>query len=537
MSDLFNTETEISNKFIIDIEKIKNDVYSKAKELLTKNKDSFSKDWVISQPEYSWLKNVKTVLFSPTSENIEDQRKQILELVDNLKKTCTYLLTEHLPNVLPENYNEPILGFDTETTGLDARTMYDLDGNLNPQSLLVGISIAPTENEGYYLPVRHTQEDGKLNWNIEIISEFLDLLNSQFCLIIHNAIYDRQIIALNGCTKFREFPYFFDTQILYYLLNTDTKRYGLKPLSESLLERKMIDIWDMFPKEESNDFIRFDFLSASNAYIYACSDATNTLFLFKKLFENTEPTNPLFFQPKPIEIDHKFIDSLISMNRHGFPIDVFYCINALKDLILRVKLLEQEIYKIVGKEFDIGSGKQLSLLIFNEMKIPPIPGSELNKNGYYSVDEAALTTLQNTYPELKFLEYIVTHRYLIGNISKFHGKFIKNSYLDSLHPYTRGMLSFSLTRVPTGRLASSSNGGLESVEIKEGKKAMTYKFVGSSGDIGVNSQAIPSQPYILDDANLLGEVPEEIQQMSNDLDKYIEVDFYRTLGGKKASIE
>jgi len=542
--DLFGTKIDDSQiqpdedniyNYIVNIEDVKLEAFEKAKKLIRASENSFKKENIVQKLEYKWLNNVITNLYTPRSENIEDQRNQITEFIAELKSKCFKLETEHLPNLLPENYSEFILGFDTETTGLDTRTIYDSNGNIDPKTLLVGISIAATENEGWYLPVRHNEEDGNLNWNPIVASEFLTELNKNFCLIIHNAAYDRQVLALNGTKSFRPFPYFFDTQILYYLLNTDGLKFGLKPLSKSVLNREMIDIWDLFEKQESVDFIRFDFLPAENACLYACSDATNTLFLFKKLFENKLPTNPLFYQPKPVEIDHKFVDNLIVLYRQGFPVDTQYAIHALKDLITRVKLLTFEIYKHAGKEFDIASGKQLSTLIFDELQIPPLPSAERNKLGYYPVAEEDLLAVQERNPDVVFLKYCVLYRKLENAISKFYTKFIKNSYVDCLHPYTRVCLSFSQTRAQTGRLASSSNGQLEQIEIKEVKatkkkpKSYKYKYIQSDGTCGYNSQGVPGTHYKLELSKVLNKVPQEIQDMADKIESDIQMEFIKSL--------
>lgn len=542
MEDILNDESLKSNSsdfsldnYLVDIESVKNKAFIKAKELLANSSEKFEKSAIISQQEYSWLSSVKTTLLTPSSTDTSCQFLEIDTFIDSLKNDCSYLKTEHLPNLLPDDYNEPILGFDTETTGLDTRTMYKNNGDLDPQTLLVGVSVASDENTGYYLPVRHTEDDQKFNWTTEVMSYFLSRLNKEFCLIIHNSMYDRQVIALNGAKDFRSFPYFFDTQLLYYLLNTDKKRYGLKYLSETVLNRKMIDIFDLFEKQEDADFIRFDFISASKAYLYACSDATNTLMLFKSLFENQSPTNPLFFQEKPVEIDHKFVDTLIIMYRQGFPVDVQYSIQALKDLLLRVNLLQKEIYSVAGTVFNIGSGKQLSELIFDKLKIPPLPRAEKNKSGYYPVTEEDLLDLQDRHPEVVFLKYCVLYRKLVNSISKSYTKYIKNSYVDALHPFTRGCLSFSQTNVPTGRLASNSNGELEHVLVKPVKPTkknpdtFKYKYVSSSGTLGINSQAINSAHYKLVDAKKLETVPDDILQLSNTLNSEIELEFIKIL--------
>lgn len=521
--------------YIIDLKSIKENAFSEAKKLVLENGGRFNKYNISKDPVYAWLEDVDCILKAPSSGNIEEQKKELDSFIEELKSLAFYLEFEHLPKILPKNYKEPVLGFDTETTGLDTRTMFNENGEIESQSLLVGVSLAVSETLGWYLPIRHVETSHTKNWNKEIITSFLSRLNMEFCLIIHNASYDRQVLALNGVKDFRDYPYFFDTQILYYLLNTDQNRYGLKPLSESVLKRKMIDIWDLFPGNKSVDFLRFDFLKAEDAVVYACSDAVNTFSLFKKMTLNDSPTNPLFFQDKPVEIDHKLIDTLIFLCRCGFPVDVFYCIEALKDTSLRIELVSKEIHKLVGFEFDIGSPKQLSEIIFNTLKIPPLEGMELNKSGYYSVDEDNLDSLQQRNPNVKILSYVVFYRKLVNASSKFFTKFIKNSYVDYLIPYSRIYLSFSQTRTTTGRLASSSNGSLDDVIVKPLKPTknnpdnFSYKFVLSDGTFGGNSQGISATHYRTAEANELIDVPKEVLDCLKDIEGGVEESFIKHL--------
>jgi len=533
-------------KYIVDVEKHKNEAYKTAKELIRTSGMRFDRDSILkrfdahSKEEYKWFTKASLNLFAPQDQDEESQLKEINEFVEKLKTSAKKLKHEFLPNLLPEGYEEPIIGLDTETTGLDTRVIYGLDGKLDIKTELVGTSVAVSDNEGFYLPVKHSEEDGVYNWTKKAIIHFLERVNMEFCTIIHNAAYDRQVLALNGVQQFRPTPYFFDTMILYYLLNTDRKSYGLKTLSHEELGRKMIDIWDLFEdnKEKSTGFIRFDFITATNSYMYAASDATNTYALFKNLLSKYKEhkTNPMFTQPKPIIIDHKFTDTLITLYRQGHPVDVDISIKSLKDLIVRIKLLEDKIYKEAGLKFKIGSSKVLGELIYDKMKIPPLDGAERGKNGCYSTDEATLEGLQERNPQVVFLNYIVQFRKLNNAISKFFGKFIRNSYVDALHGYTRMNIQYSQVRAHTGRLASSSSGQLEMVKVKALKKEMKYEFQASEGTCGFNSQAIPSDPYITKKRKKLTKIPPEVQQRLDQLNKGLDEDFIVSLVTDKSSV-
>src|SRR3977135_375678 len=56
----------------------------------------------------------------------------------------------------------------------------------------------------------------------------------------------------------------------------------------------------------------------------------------------------------------------------------------------RMLELEQEIHKIAGREFNVGSPKQLGEILFDEQKLP---GGKRNKSGTWATDAQVLADL------------------------------------------------------------------------------------------------------------------------------------------------
>ena len=410
----------------------------------------------------------------------------------------------------PKDFNEPAISLDTETTGLDTRCLYDYDGNLIVNTKLVGFSVATSEDTGYYLPILHNGDDGILNWDFNLILFFLEILHEEFFIIYHNAVYDREVLALNGVSSFRKWPYFCDTMTLDFLNNVNKKLHGLKHLSEKILGRKMIEIYQLFnfakkPKKGVN--ISFDRIPAKVAYVYGSSDAVNTYGLFKHYVSKKGVDNVFLSESVPLTIDHKCVDTLRNLSRGGAPIDFDYFLYAIKDCEYRIYLLEQEIYNYVGRKFDINSPDQVSKILFNQYNIPVLQGEELNKKGNYSTREEVLDELFEKYPEYKILEYIVTYRKLIGTTRKFYIKSVINSYVDALLPYTKVQIQYSQTVIPTGRFSSSSNKGKTRIKVKETKAGnLTHNYFQGSWDCQMNSQGIPNPHFILKKAKRIKKI-------------------------------
>jgi DNA polymerase-1 len=125
-----------------------------------------------------------------------------------------------------------------------------------------------------------------------------------------------------------------------------------------------------------------------------------------------------------------------------------------KDLEKDISLSAQKIYDMAGEKFNINSPKQLSELLFEKLKIPPL---KKTKTGY-STDMSVLEQLATGYP---LPAEIISYRQL----SK-----LKSTYVDALPLLVNSKTgrihtSFNQTVTATGRL-SSSNPNLQNIPIR-----------------------------------------------------------------------
>ena len=475
----------------------------------------FDKERLSQLDGLSWLNWVNIHLLAPLSSDVGDQHKQMTEFMGVLRKTAQVMRHEDYPHLLPEGYNERLVAYDTETYGLDTRMRYDYQGRLQTRVPLVGVSIAVDGENGWYLPVRHSGEDGVENWHVEVIIQMLDQLNQEFATIAHNAKYDREVLALNGVTGLRPWPYFFDTQVMDFLRDVNSHSHGLKPLSEGLLGRKMIEIHELFlgvgeavkAKKGRKPNIFFEALPASTAYVYAGSDAINTFALFDYYRENPGRFPWFADQVKPMEIDHRCIDMVRNMSRCGMPVKFTYFYYAALDTVQRISQVREAVFKEVGFEFNIASPKELVRVLFEVLKLEPYPGMKKGKSGAYSTEEKALDTLQTHYPDLRALNLIILYRKMISNTSKIFLPTLANSFVDATMPWTKVLLDFNLTNVPTGRLSSSSGDGKERVSQKFNKTNMSAYYDRGDWKAAFNSQGIPSHYFSGVKAKKLTKIP------------------------------
>jgi DNA polymerase-1 len=133
--------------------------------------------------------------------------------------------------------------------------------------------------------------------------------------------------------------------------------------------------------------------------------------------------------------------------------------------------LEKDIYELAGREFNIGSPKQLAKILFEDLGITPL---KKTKTGY-STDSAVLETLREENPIAgKIVEY--------REYSK-----LKSTYFDVLPtlvcPATGKIhCSFNQTATSTGRL-SSSNPNLQNIPVRTevGRRIRTAFIPGEEG--------------------------------------------------------
>ena len=199
--------------------------------------------------------------------------------------------------------------------------------------------------------------------------------------------------------------------------------------------------------------LNFSDINLEEATKYAAEDADVTLRLYNLLLDrvNNEKLNKIY------DVFEKPMIKLLSkLEINGIKVDDIYLKKLSKKFEERLKKIEKEIYKISGKEFNIGSPKQLGEIIYNDLKIAKL---KKTKKGSLATSAKILEDLALT--GHKFPNLILDWR----QISK-----LKSTYTDALQDHInkktkRVHTSFLLAATNTGRLASSDP-NLQNIPIK-----------------------------------------------------------------------
>ncbi len=252
---------------------------------------------------------------------------------------------------------------------------------------------------------------------------------------------------------------------------------GLDPHDKTFLVEKhlghgLMPLSDLVGRGKSQ--VSFDHVPIERASAYSCEQSDAALRLYKKL-------KPELARERLITVyetlERPLPPVLAAMEREGVKIDPQMLSRLSGDFAQRMLQYEQEAYGLAGREFNIGSPKQLGEILFDEMKLA---GGAKTKTGAWSTDAAILETLaeEHDLPN-KVLEW--------RQLSK-----LRSTYTEALqaavNPETRRVhTTYALAASTTGRLASNDP-NLQNIPIRteEGRR-IREAFIAEEGNVLVSA--------------------------------------------------
>ena len=339
-----------------------------------------------------------------------------------------------------------VIAFDTETTGLNQIT-----------DKIVGISLAYDDKHGAYIPIRHLAKTmdlfggGKLADNqLDIKTVYAKLwsifTNKNITKIAHNIKYDLHILDNEGwdITKITPID---DTMLLSYALHGTLHGHSLDELAEKYLGHTDIKFEDLFDAKTKDADRHFDTLPIEIATKYSGEDSVVCMALYNLMRPQLDENEKLRELYETCDLPLCMV--LCLMEKYGVSVNREK-LNQLSGVFHKqLEKLESEIYEMAGHEFNVASPKQLSTVLFEELKLPN------RKKG--STDANILNDLIDTHP---IIDKVLNWR----SVAKLAG-----TYADAL-PHqiaTDGRIhtTYLQTSTNTGRL-SSRNPNLQNIPIK-----------------------------------------------------------------------
>ncbi len=376
---------------------------------------------------------------------------------------------EQIDNWITEAEELGEVAVDTETNSLDPH-----------QADLVGVSLSSKIGKACYVPIGH-KSDKCIEKDL-VLKKLKPLLEDPSIKKIgQNIKFDFIVFFKHGINM----TSMEDTMLMSYVLDAGKNRHNMDTLSEIHLNHKTISFKDLVGTGKKE--INFSEVDVEKAKDYAAEDADITFRLYKKFQKSLK-------DEKMINIYEIFEKPLLKILAHmeieGVKIDNKFLKSLSTKFEKKIVKIENEVFKISKKEFNIASPKQLGEILYNDLKIADL---KKTKKGSFATSASVLEDL--AFKGHKFPQLVLDWR----QVSK-----LKNTYSDSLpehiNPNTQRVhTSFLLAATTTGRLASSDP-NLQNIPIKsEDGKDIRKAFIAKKDHVLISADYNQIEMRILAD--------------------------------------
>jgi len=364
-----------------------------------------------------------------------------------------------LTSWIEEAQEAGIVAVDTETDSLSAL-----------MASLVGFSLATAAGRACYVPLRHQGVDAQMAPTDAIAAIAPLLADPSVLKVLQNAKFDLHVLARAGAHAVAPID---DTMIISYCQEGGRHGHGMDELSRLHLGHSPITYDEVTGTGRAR--IGFAAVPLESATAYAAEDADVTLRLWQVLRRGLREVRALALYE---QIERRLISVLAAMERAGVKVDAEELARISVELSQRMEAIETEIHRLAGRRFNVGSGKQLGEVLFDEMGLA---GGRRMKTGAWGTDAGVLTALAEQGVELpaRVLEWRQLQK-------------IKSTYADALvneiNPETgRVHTSFVMAGTSTGRLASTDP-NLQNIPIRteEGGR-IRRAFIAEPGHVLVSA--------------------------------------------------
>lgn len=238
-----------------------------------------------------------------------------------------------------------------------------------------------------------------------------------------------------------------DCGLAAYLLNPLKDTYTYEDIARDYLNMTVTSLSEIVGKNSYSELYNIDrhkIIMLTSLYAYTADRASDVLMNRLKETGMTKLYK---------EIEYPLVFSLNRMENEGILVNATELKEYGNKLKKSIDVIEQDIYREIGEEFNINSPKQLGEILFGKMGLP---GGKKTKTGY-STSADVLDKLAPEYPVVrKILEY--------RQLTK-----LKSTYADGLAVYIRddGRIhgKFNQTITATGRI-SSTEPNLQNIPIR-----------------------------------------------------------------------
>ncbi|NYJ01032.1 DNA polymerase-1 [Nocardioides thalensis] len=260
-----------------------------------------------------------------------------------------------------------------------------------------------------------------------------------------------------------------DTALAAYLVRPDQRSYDLADLTVRYLKRELraeaeADQDSLFAATDVADDPAGDGVVAT-----AALHARAVLDLAEALDKAVEEHGG---QQLLADVELPLVHLLAKMEQTGIAVDLDHLQSLESHFGDEVRKAADEAYAVIGKEINLGSPKQLQVVLFDELGMPK---TKRTKTGYTTDADALQGLFVKT--EHPFLLHLLRHRDVIRLRQTIEG------LLKTVAPDGRIHTTFNQTIAATGRL-SSTEPNLQNIPIRteEGRRIREGFVVGEGGE-------------------------------------------------------
>lgn len=347
--------------------------------------------------------------------------------------------------------------FSTETSGS------------SPQfDRIIGFSLSDCAGSACYVPLSNTAGNvGCPDLFSAAETDVSGLMPAQAAEVIRPLFADETILKISHQAKFNlhfikqvigaDISYLplDDTAVLSYVLDSSNSRHLLPEAAAANLDYQTVELESLTGSGRTKTAVTD--IAPALLKDYEAEKADITLRLYDALRQRLSTERQISVYE---DIDRPLIPILQRMESAGIMIDAPKLKELSRELTQMIQSCEQEVYQIAGKEFNLGSPKQIGEILFEGTGLK----GKKTAGGSWQTGADILEDLADEGNRLaaKILDWRA--------VSKLRSTYT-DALLSQLDKNARIHTTFSQTVVNTGRLASS-NPNLQNIPIRspEGKK-------------------------------------------------------------------
>ncbi|MEI2672085.1 MAG: DNA polymerase I [Marmoricola sp.] len=359
-------------------------------------------------------------------------------------------------------------GFELDTTVLDSHSLGAwLDGHASRGATRVGIHVdgAWSAGSGDVDAIAIAAEDGHAGYcRIAELSPEAEqrlgewLSDSGVAKVLHDAKGPMLAFASRGEQLAGVSS---DTALAAYLVRPDQRSYDLADLTLRYLKR------ELSPSSGADEQLSFDVGGEDDSAQAAMVRARAVLDLADALDAELKANGGAALLR---DVELPLVGCLMEMERIGIAVDLDFLERLESEFADAVRSAAQDAYSVIGREVNLGSPKQLQVVLFDELKMPK---TKRTKTGYTTDAEALSGLYEKT--EHPFLQHLLRHRDVTRMRQTVEG------LLKTVQDDGRIHTTFNQMIAATGRL-SSTDPNLQNIPVRteEGRR-IRQAFVVSAG--------------------------------------------------------